>query len=354
MKPSKAVQLSAVLTLSAIVSGCTTMNVNAANAERASLDAATDEQRDIQSLESAQRQDFPGEDYYQDQQRFFDSDFDYDDAATLAAYWGESIDDSKARIGDKLTAADGVEIVGDILEEAKWAMEQPGFTPLTRQGPEDPDRRAYLDSSFTYEDAETLAAFWDTTIDEAKAHIGRELGRDEGFDVVSDMLQDARRRGFTPEIDYEGYDTPTLQAIEAKRQVYFESDYSYADAELLADYWEMDVYDAKVRIGDKLMNDDGLLLDSLLADFRQMAHESGATQPRPEVLLDPNYQRQRQAYFDSDYSFNDATLLADFWGIHIDEAKARMGRKILWGEADIRVLNNYLAEATRSAANSEQ
>ncbi|MEM9089629.1 MAG: hypothetical protein AAGC93_12890 [Cyanobacteria bacterium P01_F01_bin.53] len=116
MQPSKAVQLSAVLTLSAIVSGCVPNVIAAPDVvpELASLGA--------ESPDIAQRKDFPGEDYYQDQQRFFDSDFDYDDAAMLATYWGESIDDSKARIGDKLTVTNGVEVVNDILLEAERAI----------------------------------------------------------------------------------------------------------------------------------------------------------------------------------------------------------------------------------------
>ena len=90
---SKAIQLSAVLTLSAIVSGCTTPNVSAVATEPSSFN---------QVDEPEILHDAPGqsEDYYQDQNRFFDSEFDYDDAAILARYWGESVSDAKARIGD--------------------------------------------------------------------------------------------------------------------------------------------------------------------------------------------------------------------------------------------------------------
>ncbi len=341
MQPSKAVQLSAVLTLSAIVSGCVPNVIAAPDVvpELASLGA--------ESPDIARRKDFPGEDYYQDQQRFFDSDFDYDDAAMLATYWGESIDDSKARIGDKLTATNGVEIVNDILLEAERAINSPGFTPLTRTGPEDPDRQAYIESDYAYEDAELLAAFWGIPIDDAKAHIGRVLRGDEGADVVDEMLEAAQQVAASEnQAYYEGSEfgvaTPTVQE---SRQAYFSSDYSYDDAEALAAAWGADIDEAKTRIGRKLILNGSDFVDEMLQDARQASIEDGIDEVNNASLGDATYHRERQAYFDSDYSYNDAMLLADFWGMDIDETKARMGRKILWGEDDIQILNDYLQEA---------
>ncbi len=55
--------------------------------------------------------------------------------------------------------------------------------------------------------------------------------------------------------------------------------------------------------------------------------------------------REWKAFFSSKYDYWDARILADYWGQSIGEAKARMGRKILWGKSDVAILEQFLVDA---------
>ena len=49
-----------------------------------------------------------------------------------------------------------------------------------------------------------------------------------------------------------------------------------------------------------------------------------------------------QAFANSKYSFRDAEILASFWNQNLDDSKARIGRKILFGSASIDLLEQEL------------
>ncbi|PZU98976.1 MAG: hypothetical protein DCF32_19200 [Leptolyngbya sp.] len=73
---------------------------------------------------------------------------------------------------------------------------------------------------------------------------------------------------------------------------------------------------------------------------------------RPEALLkcdeeiSQNYaQAELDTFFSSGYTYWDAAQLASYWGQDVDEAKARIGRKILWGPADVALLEQFLLDA---------
>jgi hypothetical protein len=56
-----------------------------------------------------------------------------------------------------------------------------------------------------------------------------------------------------------------------------------------------------------------------------------------------------EAFFSSQYTYCDAETLAEYWGMNLGEAKMRMGRKILWGDADVGILEQYLVDARLEA-----
>jgi hypothetical protein len=56
-------------------------------------------------------------------------------------------------------------------------------------------------------------------------------------------------------------------------------------------------------------------------------------------------EQELDAFRNSKYTFWDARLLADSWQQSNFEAKARMGRKILWGETDVAHLEQFLVNA---------
>ncbi len=51
------------------------------------------------------------------------------------------------------------------------------------------------------------------------------------------------------------------------------------------------------------------------------------------------------AFFRSKYNYCDAQLLSDFWGQSLVESKARIGRKVLWGDGGIPYLEQFLVDA---------
>lgn len=55
--------------------------------------------------------------------------------------------------------------------------------------------------------------------------------------------------------------------------------------------------------------------------------------------------KELNAYSQSKYDYWDARVLADYWGQSVFEAKARIGRKILWGKYDVTILEQFLVDA---------
>jgi hypothetical protein len=64
------------------------------------------------------------------------------------------------------------------------------------------------------------------------------------------------------------------------------------------------------------------------------------------------HNKELQAYQASKYDYWDARVLADYWGKSAYEAKAIIGRKILWGPADVAILEQFLVDARVKALKS--
>lgn len=62
--------------------------------------------------------------------------------------------------------------------------------------------------------------------------------------------------------------------------------------------------------------------------------------------------KEFQAYQSSKYDYWDARILADYWSKSEGEAKAIIGRKILWGPADVAILEQFLVDARVKALKS--
>ena len=60
------------------------------------------------------------------------------------------------------------------------------------------------------------------------------------------------------------------------------------------------------------------------------------------------------AFFNSKYDYWDARVLGDYWGQSVVEAKARIGRKIIWGKSDVSILEQFLVDARIKALNKVQ
>ncbi len=123
---------------------------------------------------------------------YYSSDFGYNDADTLAAYWGVEVEEAKFRIG-KLMSWEGVWAV---YEELKWAEQQGDH-----HGPDmDPEMDAldafWSSSEVTTCDAELLAGHWGIDFYDAKLALGEKvLGGWSRPDIEASSLTAAREHG---------------------------------------------------------------------------------------------------------------------------------------------------------------
>ncbi|MGB3310874.1 MAG: hypothetical protein WBG32_21835 [Nodosilinea sp.] len=168
MKPSKTLPLSILLAIAAV------LTAGSAYAETPAGQSAVTEQTtkcdDVQLSQSVSQAELDA---------FFSSEYTYWDAAQLASYWGQDLDEAKARIGRKIGwgPAD-VAILEQFLLDAR-------LESLQSVG----ELRFYSESSYGYNDAAMLAEFWgDATPYDAKLRIERNLIMGNADEVDTALL----------------------------------------------------------------------------------------------------------------------------------------------------------------------
>lgn len=108
---------------------------------------------------------------------------------------------------------------------------------------------------------------------------------------------------------------PTPTADDSFVQAYLDAGYSYDDALALAQRWglDQDFYRVKVKAGQTLR--EGVPLAA--GPFA----DRGAADGYPDDQL-------ADLFLESGYSFEDATVLAEEWGVEVGEAKVKAGREL--------------------------
>ncbi|MEA5596510.1 hypothetical protein [Rivularia sp. UHCC 0363] len=99
----------------------------------------------------------------------------------------------------------------------------------------------------------------------------------------------------------------------------------------------------------------GLFLSSASTISNVNAQITNQTSPQKSLSVQQNnfikasakqvQDKELKAFFSSKYDYWDARVLADYWGQSVSEAKARMGRKIIWGKSDVAILEQFLVDA---------
>jgi hypothetical protein len=84
---------------------------------------------------------------------------------------------------------------------------------------------------------------------------------------------------------------------------------------------------------------------TLIKSGQMPLEQSQGSSPVAEQLSQRGTQTEVDTFFESDYTYWDAAQLADYWGQSLIEAKARIGRKVLWGPADVAILEQFLLDA---------
>lgn len=181
---------------------------------------------------------------------FHESDYSIAEAEALAALWGVGLADAKARIERKLVWGHH-HLIKEYLAEARDPAER-AEGQGEAAGDDAAFRDIFWDSTYTACDAEVMARHWEMDIMDAKAFAGRKI--DAGNrSVVEDRLRAART---------------ALESSSQELCPFHYSGYSYADAEVLAAVWEMDVEEAKANVSDKLFWGGGENIDAALASGR--------------------------------------------------------------------------------------
>ena len=119
------------------------------------------------------------------------------------------------------------------------------------------------------------------------------------------------------------------QNSQNRREIdaFFSSSYDYWDARVLADFWGQSVYDSKARIGRKILwgKKDVAILQQFLVDARIKHLESIASASSPASYT---------YYGESGYTYDDAKVLAKFWGDASPmDGKLRIERNLTLGNS---------------------
>ena len=224
---------------------------------------------------------------------FFKSYYTFDDAQKLADMWSIPLREAKQAIGHKIIHnIEGLlpTEVGAPKANPDWDIES-----LT----------SFFKSAYTYEDAEQLALLWNISPYEAKKAIGHKINNNIQHLLPEGLQQPIKPdvKGTSPDWDPNGLDA------------FFKSNYTYDDAQALANLWGIGIVEAKQALGHKVINK----LQHLLP--------SGLQQPTSKSKYSPaaNF----QAYVKSEYNYDDAVLLASLWSLGVPEAKNEIGYRVI-------------------------
>lgn len=174
-------------------------------------------------------------------------------------------------------------------------------------------RCSFYDNGYTPADAQVLAELWGGTVEDAKGRAERKLLWGDQW-VLDDELKSAYNGGY----DTEGHEEGVGGDAESQAaNAFWDSPMNYCDAELLATFWETSLWEAKVTLGFKVQagytQQD--ISDLVLWDAFQAAE----------------YGQQVCHYAESPYSYDDAIALGQFWGVPLEESKLMISQKVMVG-----------------------
>ena len=218
---------------------------------------------------------------------FFSSAYTYCDAKLVASLWSIPIDEAKATIGRKILNGIG-DAVPVILQEARLAY-----------------ACEWADTPHTYSDAEKLAALWGLPDPyDAKLKVAKLYTQGRSAEVVAALGQ-----------GMPALWQPAGAGEAAAFTAFADSPYTYCDAKLVAGLWSISIEQAKVEIGQKIINGYGENIPGLLA----AARESNAC-----------------GWEDTGHSYEDAVTLAGIWGLKDPyDAKLKVAQYYTNGESAI-------------------
>lgn len=206
-----------------------------------------------------------------------------------------------------------------VLALFAFTLAHPGFAG------EQEDFMAWSQSGYSYCDARVLATYWKVDVDQAKARVGRQIKAGAGRKIQA-QLDAAHKK------------------LKGKKRVecdFWETTYSYEDAEALAGAWGVDVMDAKTRIARQASLGRTKALDQKLISLGRTPGQDEPADQEGQAL---------EAFWNSGLAYCDAELVGKMWGTDPYNVKVSLGLKILGG--DKALLNDELTRARETAASS--
>jgi len=248
---------------------------------------------------------------------FWEGQYTYCDAKVLASYWGQSIFETKARAGEKLLRGE-LGVVKDQLSLARNQAQKKGEPTCS-----------FHEEGYTYDDAELLAQSWGKpTPWDAKLKINRLLMNGQNATIQQTLKQVKQQNQLAPQ---------SMTVEDQQWNAYSGSEYTYDDAEVLAKYWgKPSPWEAKLKIGSFLMDGQTAELKKVLQQAKQQSQS-----PAQSMTVED---QQWNAYSGSEYTYDDAAVLAQYWGKSSPwEAKLKIGSLIM--TSDQAVIKKALKNA---------
>jgi hypothetical protein len=252
--------------------------------------------------------------------RFWDAGFQYSDAEKLAKIWKTSVDSAKTMVEQKLLTDGGEGRLHALLAQAPVATKPAPAKPP--QPSQNQDMTAFFASSYTYCDAKVLSSHWASSVDDAKALIGRKIGWGNA-DIVKSELQSARAEA---------------QKDPKRACTFWDAGFQYSDAEKLAKIWKTSVDAAKATVQQKILTDGG---ENRVRALLGQPIKQAAAANKPAAPPDQDL----QSFFGTGYGYCDAKVLSAHWSTSVEDAKATVGRKIGYGNGAFVTSELRLARA---------
>ena len=215
-------------------------------------------------------------------ERYAASTYNYCDAKMIGAIFDRDPWGGKIIIGQKIANGIGSNIPL-MLRESRTQGNKCGWQDLPH----------------SYSDAEKLGRYWGTSTWEAKTKAAAyyTAGRPK---VVAQALASA---------------SDDEQRQSAALSTFFNSGFTYCDAQMIGAYFTQDAYQGKLFIGSKIKA--GLI--SNVPWYLDRAREGGA----------------KCAWGEVSYNYDDAARLATLWGQNVGDTKTTIAQLVTAGRSDI-------------------
>ena len=231
---------------------------------------------------------------------YTNSSFTMCDVKVLGAYWGSLEYDTKETISSKILAG-GEPLVGVALDEGRskalstgqptCSIAEMGYTPS--------DAQAVADN-WNYDLSEAKSAMFNKYLNGGKQGLAEDVERSHGVALERANMREGE--------DEEGGVQAPMEPLDA----FFEFS-DMCEAKMLSNFWGQPIVETKARIGAKYLAGQEGLVSEEVSRANGDGNAAGCD------------------WSDVAYGYEDAVVLAKYWGISVEDTKATIVDKIRIG-----------------------